>query len=47
MRWRWGELEGLPRWAAAFMALIGGSALVYVLVCPSLVVYLWLDPIVF
>jgi hypothetical protein len=47
MRWRRGELEGLPRWAAALVALIGGSALAYVLVCLSLIVYLWLDPIVF
>ena len=47
MRWRGDELEGLPRWAASLAALIGGSALVYFLVCLSLVVYLWLDPIVF
>ncbi len=44
MRGRW---EGMPGWAAALVALIGGSVLVYLLVCLLLAVYLWLNPIVF
>jgi hypothetical protein len=47
MRWRRGGWEGLPRWAAALVPVIGGSVFVYLLVCLLLVVYLWLGPIVF
>ncbi len=47
MRWRGDRLRGLPRWAAALGPLIGGSALIYLLVCLFLAVYLWFNPIVF
>ncbi len=39
--------RGLPRWAAALVALIGGSVLIYLLLCLFLAVYLWFNPIVF
>ena len=39
--------RGLPRWAAAMGALIGGSVLIYLLICLFLAVYLWFNPIVF
>ena len=47
MGWRGDRPEGLPRWAAALVALIGGSVLVYLLLCLFLAVYLWFNPIVF
>ena len=47
MRLRDDGMGGLPRWAAALLALIGGSVLVYLLVCLLLAVYLWFDPIVY
>ena len=48
MRWeRDGNRRGLPRWAAALVALIRGSVLVYLLICLFLAVYLWFNPIVF
>ena len=47
MRWEDDGRRGLPRWAAALVALIGGSVLVYLLVCLFLAVYLWFNPIVF
>ncbi len=47
MRWMGDHLRGLPRWAAALVALIGGSVLIYLLVCLFLAVYLWFNPIVF
>jgi hypothetical protein len=47
MRLRGNHAGGLPRWAAALVALIGGSVLIYVLLCLFLAVYLWFNPIVF
>ncbi len=48
MRWeRSNNRRGLPRWAAALVALIGGSVLIYLLLCLFLAVYLWFNPIVF
>ncbi len=42
-----GGWRGLPGWAAALVALIGGTVLIYLLVCLFLAVYLWFNPIVF
>jgi hypothetical protein len=47
MRWASDNLRSLPRWAAALVAVIGGSVLVYMLVCLFLAIYLWFNPIVF
>jgi hypothetical protein len=47
MRWKGDGPRGLPRWAAALVALIGGSILIYLLLCLFLAVYLWFNPIVF
>ena len=47
MAWRRGGWKGLPRWAAVLVALIGGSVLIYLLICLFLAVYLWFNPIVF
>jgi hypothetical protein len=47
MRWKGDVPRGLPRWAAALVALIGGSMLIYLLLCLFLAVYLWFSPIVF
>ncbi len=47
MRWMGDHLRGLPRWAAALVGLIGGSVLIYLLVCLFLAVYPWFNPIVF
>jgi hypothetical protein len=35
------------RWAAALVALIGGTVLIYLLAALFLAVYLWFNPIVF
>ena len=47
MRWMGDQVRGLSGWAAALVALIGGSVLIYLLVCLFLAVYLWFNPIVF
>jgi hypothetical protein len=47
MRWARDSLRGLPRWVAALVAVVGGSVLIYLLVCLFLAVYLWFNPIVF
>jgi hypothetical protein len=47
MRWKGDGPRGLPRWVAALVALIGGSILIYLLLCLFLAVYLWFNPIVF
>ena len=48
MRWKGDVPRGLPGWAAALVALIGGwSILIYLLLCLFLAVYLWFSPIVF
>jgi hypothetical protein len=47
MRWRGDHPGGLPRWAAALVAVIGGSVLIFLLLCLFLAVYLWFNPIVF
>jgi hypothetical protein len=47
MRWARNSPRGLPRWAAALVAVVGGSVLIYLLVCLFLAVYLWFNPIVF
>jgi hypothetical protein len=47
MKWRGADPGGLPRWAAALVAVIGGSVLIYLLLCLFLAVYLWFNPIVF
>ena len=47
MRRESGRSGGLPRWALLLVVLLGGTVLVYLLVCLSLAVYLWFDPIVF
>jgi hypothetical protein len=39
--------RGLPRWAVIWAVLVGGPALIYLLVCLLLAVYLWFNPIVF
>jgi hypothetical protein len=45
MKWE-GGLRGLPGWAVMLAVLVGGVMLAYALVCLSLAVYLWFDPIV-
>ena len=47
MRWKGDVPRGLPRSASALVALIGGSILIYLLLCLFLAVYLWFSPIVF
>ncbi len=47
MRWRREGWRGLPGWTMILVTLIGGSALIYLLVCLFLAVYLWFNPIVF
>jgi hypothetical protein len=47
MRWRGDYLRGLPGWAAAPVAVIGGSVLICLLLCLFLAEYLWFNPIVF
>jgi hypothetical protein len=47
MRWKGGSSKGLPRWAVMLVVLVGGTALIYLLVCLFLAVYLWFNPIVF
>ena len=47
MRWMGDHPRGLPRWAAALVVMIGGSVLIYLLVCLFLAVYLGVNPIVF
>jgi hypothetical protein len=42
-----GGSKGLPRWAVTLAVLVGGTALIYLLVCLFLAVYLWVTPIVF
>ena len=42
-----GDPRGIPRWAAAVVALLVGSVLIYLLVSLFLAVYLWFNPIVF
>jgi hypothetical protein len=41
------DSKGLPRWVVILVVLVGGSALIYLLVCLFLAVYLWFNPIVF
>jgi hypothetical protein len=45
MKWE-GGLRGLTGWAVMLAVLVGGVMLAYALVCLSLAVYLWFDPIV-
>jgi hypothetical protein len=47
VRWKGGGSKGLPRWAVMLVVLVGGSALIYLLVCLFLAVYLWFNSIVF
>ena len=47
MRWERGSLRGLPGWAVMLVGLLGGTVLIYLLVCLFLAVYLWFNPIVF
>ncbi len=47
MRWGRGGWKGLPGWAAMLVVLLGGTVLIYLLVCLFLAVYLWFNPIVF
>ena len=47
MRWEGGRWGRLPRWAVVLVVLLGGTVLTYLLVCLSLAVYLWFNPIVF
>ena len=47
MREEGGGSKGLPRWVVMSAVLGGGSALIYLLVCLLLAVYLWFNPIVF
>jgi len=47
MEWRRDGWRGLPRWVAVLVTLLGGTVLIYSLVCLFLAVYLWFDPIVF
>ena len=46
MKWE-GNRRGLPRWAVMLVVLVGGTVLIYALVCLFLAVYLWFNPIVF
>jgi len=39
--------KSLPGWAVMLVVVVGGTALIYALVCLSLAVYLWFNPIVF
>ncbi len=45
MRREGGDSRGLPRWAVILVVLVGGSALIYLLVCLFLAVYLWFTPL--
>ena len=47
MREEGGGSKGLPRWVVMLAVLGGGSALIYLLVCLLLPVYLWFNPTVF
>lgn len=47
MKWTRGSLRGLPGWAVMLVTLLGGTVLIYLLVCLFLAVYLWFNPIVF
>ena len=47
MRWRKDGWRGLPGWAVMLATLLGGTVLIYLLVCLFLAVYLWFNPIVF
>ena len=47
MRWERGSLRGLPGWVVMLVVLLGGTVLIYLLVCLFLAVYLWFNPIVF
>ena len=47
MRWRRGGWRDLPGWAVILVTLLGGTVLIYLLVCLFLAVYLWFNPIVF
>jgi hypothetical protein len=42
-----GGWRRLPGWAVVLVTLLGGTVLVYLLVCLFLAVYLWFNPIVF
>jgi hypothetical protein len=46
MKWEGGR-KGLPRWAVVLMVLVGGTVVIYALVCLFLAMYLWFNPIVF
>ena len=47
MKWE-GNRRGLPGWAVMLVVvLVGGTVLIYALVCLFLAVYLWFNPIVF
>jgi hypothetical protein len=47
MRREGGSSKGLPGWVVTLMILLGGTVLIYLLVCLFLAVYLWFNPIVF
>ena len=47
MRLRRGRWRGLPGRAVMLVTLLGGTVLIYLLVCLFLAVYLWFNPIVF
>jgi hypothetical protein len=46
MKWEGGP-KGLPRWAVVLMVLVGGTVVIYALVCLFLAMYLWFNPIIF
>ncbi len=47
MRWERDSWRSLPGWAVMLVVLLGGTVLIYLLVCLFLAVYLWFNPIVF
>ena len=47
MRWEGSSSKGMPGWVVTLMILLGGTVLIYLLVCLFLAVYLWFNPIVF
>jgi hypothetical protein len=47
MRREGSGLRGLPRWAVMLVVLVGGTVVIYALVCLFLAVYLRFNPIVF
>ncbi len=47
MKLEGGGPRGLPGWAVMLAVLLGGTVVIYALVCLFLAVYLWFNPIVF